>query len=136
MARSSQMIFWPSIRTPQHDGGGSDGMSHPHEHWTVDETDRLVAMANQGMARAEIAKRLGNGRTRNSVIGKLYRMDYVYDPLAAEPAPSPPPSIPICPHPPHHLSHPARSAGTAPRQSAPRPASLAATTAPHVCVTG
>lgn len=41
--------------------------------WTIAEIDHLQSLARQGFSAGQIAARLGNGRSRNAVIGKLGR---------------------------------------------------------------
>jgi hypothetical protein len=40
-------------------------------HWTPEETALIVTMADDGLSRGQIARKLG--RSRNSIIGRLHR---------------------------------------------------------------
>ncbi len=42
--------------------------------WPVERTDRLVLLWKQGFSAAEIARDIGEGLSRNAVIGRVYRL--------------------------------------------------------------
>lgn len=42
--------------------------------WTTERTNKAIEMANDGHSGAEIARAIGHGATRGSVLGKLWRM--------------------------------------------------------------
>lgn len=47
---------------------------HFNERWTDEQIEDLKKLNAKGLTRSEIAARLGNGLTRNAVIGKLLRL--------------------------------------------------------------
>lgn len=55
--------------------------------WTEAEVEQLFKLWNAGRTGTEIAKVLGNGRTRNAVIGKVHRMQGKGIDLAKRPSP-------------------------------------------------
>ena len=49
-------------------------MKTPNFEWTQDAIDKILQMYKHGDSASQIAKALGNGLTRNAVIGKLNRL--------------------------------------------------------------
>ena len=49
-------------------------MKHPPSKWTPKTIATLSRMAREGANAAQIAAALGNGLTRNAVLGKIHRM--------------------------------------------------------------
>jgi len=49
-------------------------MKTPNFEWTQESTDKILQMYKEGDSASQIAKALGNGLTRNAIIGKLSRL--------------------------------------------------------------
>ena len=64
----------------------------PKYIWTRESMARLLRMRAEGVSAAAMAHELGNGLTRNAVLGKLFRLN-----RRAPPDPAPPDPAPIAP---------------------------------------
>ena len=73
--------------------------------WTDDRVEQLKRLWSEGLSASQIAARLGQGVTRNAVIGKVHRLN-----LAGR-ATQPRNSAPRAPRKPREPSHPGRTTG-------------------------
>lgn len=53
--------------------------------WTPERTEKLTALSKEGLSAAEIARRLGGGVSRNSVLGKQHRLGLLNRPRPSAP---------------------------------------------------
>ena len=70
--------------------------------WTPEAVDRLKALWSEGQSASQIARELGNGVTRNAVIGKVHRLNLE----RRAPMPAPRPDAPPKPRAPRKPSMP------------------------------
>ncbi|CAM5575888.1 hypothetical protein MAUB1S_09682 [Mycolicibacterium aubagnense] len=61
------------MRSPSASDGENIGEAGMSAAWTSEELDVLKLLAAKGLTASQIAARLGNGRSRNAVIGKMER---------------------------------------------------------------
>ena len=79
-------------------------MKRPPSRWTLKTIATLARMTRAGATSAQIAAALGNGITRNAVLGKIHRMrangkalpmGAAHAPLKPKPKPKPKPPAPV-----------------------------------------